>query len=132
MPGLRRRDPTARVRRPPPKLRSSAPPSLIPPDTPGRPLSLDIDTVRTISILARLRVPPEELPALARELSGILDWVEQLAAVDTSGIAPMASVADVSQPQRADVVTDGNCAAAILANAPGRIDDYFTVPKVVE
>ena len=99
---------------------------------PVAPLSLDIDTVRSISILARLRVPPEELPALARELSAILDWVEQLATVDTSGVAPMASVADLSQPWRVDAVTDGNCAAAVLANAPGRIDDYFAVPKVVE
>lgn len=95
-------------------------------------MSLDIDTVRTISLLARLRVPPQELESLAQELSGILDWIEQLASVDTSGVQPMTSVADITQPLRIDAVTDGDCRDAVLANAPGRIDDYFAVPKVVE
>ncbi len=95
-------------------------------------MSLDIETVRTISVLARLRIAPEELESLARELSGILDWVEQLAEVDTGGIAPMTSVADLTLPMRADAVTDGNCRDAALVNAPGRIDDYYGVPKVVE
>lgn len=95
-------------------------------------MSLDIETVRTISVLARLRIAPEELEPLARELSGILDWVEQLAEVDTGGIAPMTSVADLTLPMRADTVTDGNCRDAALVNAPGRIDDYYGVPKVVE
>jgi aspartyl/glutamyl-tRNA(Asn/Gln) amidotransferase, C subunit len=95
-------------------------------------LSLDIDTVRTISLLARLRVPPEDLGSLAHELSGILDWIEQLAAVDTSEVEPMTSVADITQPLRADIVNDGDCRDAVLVNAPGRVDDYYAVPKVVE
>lgn len=95
-------------------------------------MSLDIDTVRTITILARLRVPPEELEPLSRELSGILAWIEQLAAVDTADVQPMTSVADLTQPLRADAVNDGNCRNDVLVNAPGRIDDYYAVPKVVE
>ncbi len=95
-------------------------------------MSLDIETVRTITVLARLRVPAEELEPLSRELSGILAWIEQLAAVDTTDVQPMTSVADITQPLRVDMVNDGNCRDAVLVNAPGRIDDYFAVPKVVE
>jgi aspartyl-tRNA(Asn)/glutamyl-tRNA(Gln) amidotransferase subunit C len=95
-------------------------------------LSLDIETVRTISLLARLRVPDDEMAALAHELSDILDWVEQLAGVDTTDIEPMTSVVAMVLPWRSDEVTDGNRLQAVLANAPGGIDDCFTVPKVVE
>src|SRR5262245_59221519 len=71
-------------------------------------LALDIDTVRRIARLARIRVPDDELPVLADELSRIMDWIEQLNAVDTSNIAPMTSVADIRLPQREDRVNDGN------------------------
>ncbi|NJO55071.1 MAG: Asp-tRNA(Asn)/Glu-tRNA(Gln) amidotransferase subunit GatC [Rhodospirillales bacterium] len=95
-------------------------------------MSLDTQTVRTISLLARLRVPEEELEPLAGELSAILDWIEQLAEVDTTGVEPMTSVIALTPPLRADVITDGDCRADVLKNAPGGIDDYYAVPKVVE
>ena len=95
-------------------------------------MSLDIDTVRRIARLARIRVSDDELPTLADELSRIMDWVEQLNAVDTSNIAPMTSVADIRLPQRKDEVTDGNAPEKVLANAPDRQGDFFAVPKVVE
>lgn len=95
-------------------------------------MSLDIDTVRKIAFLARIRVPDAELPGLAVELSAILGFVEQLAEVDTANVAPMASVAAAALPVRADVVTEHNDPARVLANAPGGIDAFFAVPKVVE
>lgn len=95
-------------------------------------MSLDRDTVRTIAYLARLRVADDQLDALAGELSAILDFVEQLNSVDTGGVAPMTSVADLRLPLRADAVTDGNGPAKVLANAPLAIDATFAVPKVVE
>ncbi|MBX9635355.1 MAG: Asp-tRNA(Asn)/Glu-tRNA(Gln) amidotransferase subunit GatC [Magnetospirillum sp.] len=99
-------------------------------------MSLDKATVRAIAELARIEVREEELDHLAGELSGILHFVEQLAEVNTDGIQPMASVADLTLPLRPDAVTDGGYADAILANAPDAIreDDggFFTVPKVVE
>lgn len=99
-------------------------------------MSLDKATVRAIAELARIEVREEELDHLAVELSGILHFVEQLAEVNTDGIEPMASVADLTLPLRKDVVTDGGYADAVLANAPDAIreDDggFFTVPKVVE
>jgi aspartyl-tRNA(Asn)/glutamyl-tRNA(Gln) amidotransferase subunit C len=95
-------------------------------------MSLDKDTVRTIANLARLEVRDDELDHLAGELSNILTFVEQLAEVNTDGVQPMTSVADLALPQRKDEVTDGNCRDKILANAPEQADGFFLVPKVVE
>jgi aspartyl-tRNA(Asn)/glutamyl-tRNA(Gln) amidotransferase subunit C len=69
---------------------------------------------------------------LADELSQILTWIEQLNEVDTSGVAPMASVAATGLPMRDDKVTDGNRGEEILANAPRTARGFFVVPKVVE
>ncbi len=52
--------------------------------------------------------------------------------VDVEGVAPLTGGAQIALRLRADVVTDGQMAAAVLANAPDRVGDFFTVPKVVE
>lgn len=96
------------------------------------PVSLDRSTVKTIAYLARVRVADEQCDALAAELSGILHWVEQLAEVDTGGVAPMTGVEAIELPRRADVVDDGGDPRRVLANAPSPIEDYYSVPKVVE
>jgi aspartyl-tRNA(Asn)/glutamyl-tRNA(Gln) amidotransferase subunit C len=82
------------------------------------PIALDQDTVKNIAFLARIKVPAEARPGLARELSRIIGWVEQLNEVDTEGVEPMTSVADMSLYRRRDEVTDGNCREKVLANAP--------------
>ncbi|SEH38817.1 Asp-tRNA(Asn)/Glu-tRNA(Gln) amidotransferase subunit GatC [Magnetospirillum fulvum] len=95
-------------------------------------MSLDISAVRAIATLARIELGEEELAPLAGELSNILNFVEHLSEVNTDGIEPMSSVADLSLPMRADLVTDGDIAEQILANAPEAAEGFFTVPKVVE
>ena len=95
-------------------------------------MAIDAATVRKVAKLARLREPEERLEPLARELNGIMAWIEQLAEVDVEGVEPMASAVDVSLPWRADVVTDGGDPAKVLANAPLAKDNFFVVPKVVE
>ena len=99
-------------------------------------MALDKATVARIATLARIRLSEDELEPLAAELSGILDWVEQLMAVDTDGVPPMTSVAQVAfgmtLPMRDDIVTDGDRRDAILGNAPRRERGFFAVPKVVE
>lgn len=95
-------------------------------------MSLDKDKVREIAFLARIRVPDEALEGLASEISGILDWVEQLGELDTDAVVPMASPVDVTLPLRADVVDDGNYQDKVLVNAPDGEDGFYTVPKVVE
>lgn len=95
-------------------------------------MALDRDTVARIATLARIRVPQDELEALTGELSGILAWVEQLGEVDVDGVAPMTSAVETVAHERDDAVTDGGYPDKILANAPERAMDFFTVPKVVE
>jgi aspartyl-tRNA(Asn)/glutamyl-tRNA(Gln) amidotransferase subunit C len=95
-------------------------------------MAIDRSTVRNIATLARLAVKDEALDAIAGELSNIFKFIEQLAEVNTEGVAPMASVAAMELPRRADEVTDGDKRDAILANAPEKHDGFFLVPKVVE
>ncbi|MSO71443.1 MAG: Asp-tRNA(Asn)/Glu-tRNA(Gln) amidotransferase subunit GatC [Alphaproteobacteria bacterium] len=95
-------------------------------------MALDEATMRKIARLARIRLNDGEVKPFAAELDGLLGWIEQLSEVDTAGVAPMTSVVAMKLPQRADRVTDGGDAAAILANAPETVDGYFVVPKVVE
>jgi aspartyl-tRNA(Asn)/glutamyl-tRNA(Gln) amidotransferase subunit C len=95
-------------------------------------MALDKATVARIATLARIRVGEDELEPLAAELSGILDWVEQLMAVDTEGVPPMTSVAEMTLPMRDDTVTDGGALDSVLGNAPRTARFFFAVPKVVE
>ena len=98
-------------------------------------MSLDAATVKRIASLARIRLEEEEVGRMQAELNGILGWIEQLQAVDTEGVEPMAGGAPEGQPamrMRADAVTDGDLHEAVLANAPDRMGSYFGVPKVVE
>jgi aspartyl-tRNA(Asn)/glutamyl-tRNA(Gln) amidotransferase subunit C len=95
-------------------------------------MSLDHATVRRIASLARIRVEEDEVDDLCQELNGILGWIEQLNAVDVTGIEPLAGAAHMAAAMRADVVTDGGYPDKVLANAPERIGDFYAVPKVVE
>ena len=95
-------------------------------------MSLDKDTVRNIAYLARIKVPDEALEPLAGELNNIMGWIEQLGEVNTDGVAPMTSVVEMNMPSRPDQVTDGDCREKVLANAPDRVEGFFTVPKVIE
>ncbi len=95
-------------------------------------MSVDKNTVKRVARLARIALPEERLEPMAGELNAILAWVEQLNEVDTSAVEPMTSVVKVSLKMRDDVVTDGERAGAVVANAPSGEDNYFAVPKVVE
>jgi len=95
-------------------------------------MAIDAATVRKVARLARIAEPEEKLEPLAKELSGILNWIEQLNEVDTDGVQPMTSAVEVALPMRDDVVTDGGDPAKVLANAPKTISNFFVVPKVVE
>jgi aspartyl-tRNA(Asn)/glutamyl-tRNA(Gln) amidotransferase subunit C len=99
-------------------------------------MSLDKATVARVATLARIKVADADLDRMTGELQTIINWVEQLNELDTSGIEPMTSAVEVSLPQRDDVVTDGGYPDKILANAKDvvRVGEggFFTVPKVVE
>jgi aspartyl-tRNA(Asn)/glutamyl-tRNA(Gln) amidotransferase subunit C len=95
-------------------------------------MSVDLETVRRVAHLARIKVGDEEAQRLQGELNHILGFVEQLNAVDVEGVEPMTAVVDARLRRREDVVTDGSRPDDVLANAPEKDDGYFLVPKVVE
>jgi aspartyl-tRNA(Asn)/glutamyl-tRNA(Gln) amidotransferase subunit C len=95
-------------------------------------MSVDKETVKRVARLARIAVSDEEAESLKGELNTILGFVEQLNEVDVTGVEPMTAVIPMSARMRDDVVTDGEIADKIVANAPARADAFFAVPKVVE
>ncbi|MFY9629699.1 MAG: Asp-tRNA(Asn)/Glu-tRNA(Gln) amidotransferase subunit GatC [Methylocystis sp.] len=95
-------------------------------------MSVDSAVVRRIAHLSRIAVEEAEVERLRGELNAILAFVEELNAVDVSGVEPLTSVLPMNMKKRADVVNDGGIADAVLANAPEREDHFFVVPKVIE
>ncbi len=95
-------------------------------------MSVDLKTVKRVAHLARIALSEEEAQRMMGELNGILGFVEQLSEVDVTGVEPMTSVTPMAMKKRADVVTDGNKADDIVANAPETDRNFFLVPKVVE
>ena len=95
-------------------------------------MSVDLTAVRRIARLARIEVSDEEAPHLQGEINAILKFVEALDAVNVDGVEPMTSVIPMQLPMREDVVTDGDIAPLVLANAPQTEDSFFVVPKVIE
>jgi aspartyl-tRNA(Asn)/glutamyl-tRNA(Gln) amidotransferase subunit C len=95
-------------------------------------MSVDQAAVRRIARLARIAVTDAEVPHLQTEINAILAFVEELSAVDVSGVEPMTSVIPMKLPMRDDIVTDGEIEPAVLVNAPLAEDGFFLVPKVIE
>jgi aspartyl-tRNA(Asn)/glutamyl-tRNA(Gln) amidotransferase subunit C len=95
-------------------------------------MAIDVATVRKVARLARIAEPEEKLETLAKELSGIMNWIEQLSEVDTDGVEPMTSAVHMPAPMREDVVTEGGDPEIVLSNAPKRAGNFYVVPKVVE
>ena len=88
--------------------------------------------VAKIAHLARLAIREEEVPDYARNLSAILELVEQMNAVDTTGVTPMAHPLDMAQRLRADEISESNQREHFQAIAP-RVDaGLYLVPKVIE
>ena len=95
-------------------------------------MSLSSDDVAKIAHLARLAVDPADTESLSRDLSNILDLVEQMQAVDTEGVQPMAHPLEMSQRLRPDEVTETNQRELYQSNAPQAENGLFLVPKVIE
>jgi aspartyl-tRNA(Asn)/glutamyl-tRNA(Gln) amidotransferase subunit C len=95
-------------------------------------MSVDAATVRRIAHLARIAVTDAEVPHLQGELNAMLAFVEQLSEVNVDGVEPMTSVMPMEMKKRLDVVTDGEIADEVVANAPETREHFFLVPKVVE
>ena len=77
-------------------------------------MQIDEATVRHVARLARIKVSERETVSLKRELTSILEWVEQLGEVDTSAVEPMTRMGDMKLPLRKDEVTSGEMADALM------------------
>ena len=95
-------------------------------------MSIDSDDVRKIAHLARLAVDESDLPRYAENLSSILDLVEQMNAVDTREVTPMAHPLNAVQRLREDAVTEPDQRELFQQDAPAVEAGLFLVPKVIE
>lgn len=95
-------------------------------------MSLTLDQVRRVAQLARIDIDEAEAASTLERLNGIFGLIEEMQAVDTAGVAPMAHAQDLAQRLRNDVVTESNRREAYLACAPETEAGLFLVPKVIE
>jgi aspartyl-tRNA(Asn)/glutamyl-tRNA(Gln) amidotransferase subunit C len=95
-------------------------------------MSLTLEQVQRIAHLARIEVSESEALSTQGHLNGIFELIEQMQAVDTTGVEPMAHAQDVSQRLREDVVSEGDRRTAYQAVAPETEAHLYLVPKVIE
>ncbi len=95
-------------------------------------MALDRSDVEKIAHLARLQIAEQDIPEYTKNLSSILELVDQMQAVDTADIAPMAHPLDAVQRLRRDEVTEGNQRDHLQTVAPAVEAGLFQVPKVIE
>ena len=93
-------------------------------------MSLSADEVRKVADLARLELSDAELDTMARQLSAIVDYINQLHQVNTEGVEPLAHALDLHDVFRDDVPGQSLSADEALANAPARKDNFYRVPPV--
>ncbi len=93
---------------------------------------LTLDEVRRIADLARIEVPDGDVAALQQQLNGIFGLIEQMRAVDTAGVEPMAHAIDLTQRLREDAVTEEDRHALYQEGAPQVEAGLYLVPKVIE
>jgi aspartyl-tRNA(Asn)/glutamyl-tRNA(Gln) amidotransferase subunit C len=95
-------------------------------------VALTTDDVKSIAHLARIGLDESALAPLAADLSTVLHLVEQMNAVDTRGVEPMAHPGNASLRLRDDQVTEADQRDSLQAPAPLTEDGYFLVPRVIE
>lgn len=95
-------------------------------------MSLSLEQVRRVAQLARIEISEAEAEITRGQLNGIFALIEQMQAVDTRGVEPMAHAQDLSQRLRPDEVTETNRRDAYQAVSPEVEAGLFLVPKVIE
>ena len=97
---------------------------------------MKLDDVQRIAHLSYLELSQTEAEAILPQLQAVFALVEEMQAVDTSGLAPLAHpilfLRDLAQPLRADKVTESDERAQNMQSAPAEQDGYFLVPRVIE
>jgi aspartyl-tRNA(Asn)/glutamyl-tRNA(Gln) amidotransferase subunit C len=89
------------------------------------------DEVRELAILARLALSEQEIAKMTGDLDAILDYVDAMRELDTTGVEPMTHAVPFDCPLRADQVAPSLPVDEALANAPRREGSFFQVPRIV-
>jgi aspartyl-tRNA(Asn)/glutamyl-tRNA(Gln) amidotransferase subunit C len=95
-------------------------------------MSIEKPEIEGIAWLARLALNEEDIPGYTRDLSNILNLVEQMNAIDTSAINPLAHPLEIKARLRADIVTESDQREKFQQIAPAVEDGYYLVPRVIE
>ena len=90
------------------------------------------ETIEYVGILAELELSDEEKEQAKKDMANMLDYIDTLNELDTSGVEPMSHVFPVNNVFREDVVTNGDDREEILANAPEAKEGAFVVPKTFD
>tara|TARA_Y100001933_G_scaffold258057_1_gene305437 strand:+ start:950 stop:1234 length:285 start_codon:yes stop_codon:yes gene_type:complete len=93
---------------------------------------IDKDVVIKVARLARIEIDHKNLTSLSKELSDIIDFVDQLNEVKVDNIEPFQNMSFEDNAFREDIITDGNEIEKIITNAPSSTENFFSVPKVIE
>ena len=95
-------------------------------------MSIDKDTVKHISKLARISLDEKKIDNLSKDLTSIMKFIENLNKLNTDKTPPLTSIINTSLKSRKDEVKDGKIRDQILKNSPEKNDEFFVVPKVIE
>jgi aspartyl-tRNA(Asn)/glutamyl-tRNA(Gln) amidotransferase subunit C len=95
-------------------------------------MKIDKESIKKIAHLARLEFDENSAEKMSKDMSQILDWVEQLNEIDTTNVEPLTTMSSEFNDMREDKVGNQLDHESALKNAPKRDADYFRVPKVLE
>ena len=95
-------------------------------------MSIDKDTVKHISKLAKISLDEKKINSLSKDLSSIMKFIEKLNELNTDKINPLTSIINASLRTRKDEIKDGKIRDQILKNSPDKNEEFFVVPKVIE
>ena len=95
-------------------------------------MKIDKNTTLKIAKLSRIKIDDAEIEELSKQLSAIVDWVEQLNEVNTENVEPLSNVSMAKLPLRKDIENIKDNSKDVLSNAPDKLENYFAVPKVIE
>ena len=95
-------------------------------------MSIDKNTVKHISKLARISLDEKDVDTLSKDLTSIIRFIESLNKLNTDKTRPLTSIVNASLKSRKDEVKDGKIRDQILKNSPEKNEEFFVVPKVIE
>ncbi len=95
-------------------------------------MKIDQEQLKKIAHLSRLELDEKDVPSLLADMNAVVEWVEQLKQVNTEGVEPLTSMTHEVNALREDIVTSPIAHDEALSKSPGKDQDFFLVPRVLE